>query len=245
MPITITGVTGLGGSPPTSLLVSGTVATCESVVVTTSCSANPVKVAIPTGGPNTWNAVLPNDKQCPCGATVEVTATCEVGKKDSAKGTFTIVCDALGLLLRQPRRRLRLRHVRHVAVEGRPRRDGAADEHAAHVREVRLRHAADARRAEARAPEQRAVRPRSRRRAGGIARRPHPRDRVREGRPRARGSRGQLQVGHGQEGRDRRNHLRDHERRPLPPGALPGTGRRSASTRGSSPAGCAASWSRP
>jgi hypothetical protein len=92
MPITITGVTGLGGSPPTSLLVSGTVDTCESVDVTTSCSAAPVTVPIPTGGPNTWNAVLPNDKQCPCGATVDVTATCTIGKKDSAKGTFTIVC---------------------------------------------------------------------------------------------------------------------------------------------------------
>ena len=96
MPISITGVTGLGGSPPTSLLVSGTVTTCESVVVTTSCSAKPVTVAIPSGGPNTWNAVLPNDKQCPCGATVEVTATCAIGKKDSDKGTFTIVCEALG-----------------------------------------------------------------------------------------------------------------------------------------------------
>ena len=75
MPITITGVTGLGGSPPTSLLVTGTVDTCESVIVTTSCSAKPVTVAIPSGGPNSWNAVLPNDKQCPCGATVDVTAT--------------------------------------------------------------------------------------------------------------------------------------------------------------------------
>jgi hypothetical protein len=102
MPITITGVTGLGGSPPTSLLVSGTVATCESVVVTTSCSAAPVTVAIPTGGPNTWNAVLPNDKQCPCGATVEVTATCAIGKQDSTKGTFTIVCAAPGSCFDNP-----------------------------------------------------------------------------------------------------------------------------------------------
>jgi hypothetical protein len=92
MPISITSVTGLGGSPPTSLLVSGTVETCEQVIVTTSCSAAPVTVAIPTGGPNAWNAVLPNDKQCPCGATVEVTATCAIGKKDTATGKFTIIC---------------------------------------------------------------------------------------------------------------------------------------------------------
>jgi hypothetical protein len=102
MPITITGVTGLGGSPPTDLLVSGTVTTCEEVIVTTSCSAQPVKVAIPTGGPNTWSAVLPNDKQCPCGAKVDVTATCAIGAKDSAKGTFTIVCATPGSCFDNP-----------------------------------------------------------------------------------------------------------------------------------------------
>jgi len=102
VPISITGVTGLGGSPPTSLLVSGTVGTCEQVVVTTSCSAAPVTVPIPSGGPNAWNAVLPNDKQCPCGATVEVTATCAIGKKDSSKGTFTIVCAAPGSCFDNP-----------------------------------------------------------------------------------------------------------------------------------------------
>jgi hypothetical protein len=102
MPISITGVTGLGGSPPTSLLVSGTVMTCESVVVTTSCSAAPVTVAIPSGGPNLWSAVLPNDKQCPCGAKIDVTATCAVGAKDSAKGTFTIVCATPGSCFDNP-----------------------------------------------------------------------------------------------------------------------------------------------
>jgi len=102
MPITITGVTGLGGSPPTSLLVTGTVTTCESVEVTTSCSASPVKVAIPTGGPNVWSAVLPNDKQCPCGAKVDVTATCTSGAKDTAKSTFTIVCSTPGTCFDNP-----------------------------------------------------------------------------------------------------------------------------------------------
>jgi hypothetical protein len=100
--ISITAVTGLGGSPPTSLLVSGTVVTCEQVEVKTSCSAAPVVVAIPTGGPNVWNAVLPNDKQCPCGATVDVTASCISGAKDTATATFTIVCAAAGSCLDDP-----------------------------------------------------------------------------------------------------------------------------------------------
>jgi hypothetical protein len=94
MPISITAVTGLGGSPPTSLLVSGTVETCERVVVKTSCSAAPVTVEIPTGGPNVWNAVLPNDKGCPCGTTIKVSATCTLGARDTASGAFTIVCGA-------------------------------------------------------------------------------------------------------------------------------------------------------
>lgn len=102
MPITITAVTGLGGSPPTSLLVSGTVETCERVVVETSCSAAPVTVDIPTGGLNTWNAVLPNDKQCPCGATVDVRATCTSGANDTAKGTFTINCTSQGACFDNP-----------------------------------------------------------------------------------------------------------------------------------------------
>ena len=140
MPISITGVTGLGGSPPTSLLVSGTVGTCEQVVVTTSCSAAPVTVPIPTGGPNAWNAVLPNDKQCPCGAKVDVTATCAIGQKDSAKGTFTIVCAAPGSCFDNPDDIIGSDTVRHLAVQGRPRRDGPADEHPARVQEVRVRH---------------------------------------------------------------------------------------------------------
>ena len=102
MPISITSVTGLGGSPPTSLLVSGTVTTCEQVVVKTSCSAAPVTVAIPTGGPNVWNAVLPNDKQCPCGATIDISASCAIGEKDTASGTFTIVCAAPGSCFDNP-----------------------------------------------------------------------------------------------------------------------------------------------
>lgn len=102
MPISITSVTGLGGSPPTSLLVSGTVTTCEQVVVKTSCSAAPVTVAIPTGGPNVWNAVLPNDKQCPCGVTIDISASCAIGAKDTASGTFTIVCAAPGSCFDNP-----------------------------------------------------------------------------------------------------------------------------------------------
>jgi hypothetical protein len=102
MPISITSVTGLGGSPPTSLLVSGTVTTCEQVVVKTPCSAAPVTVAIPTGGPNVWNVILPNDKQCPCGTTIEVTASCTIGKQDTTSGTFTIVCSAPGTCFDDP-----------------------------------------------------------------------------------------------------------------------------------------------
>jgi hypothetical protein len=102
MPITITGVTGLGGSPPTDLLVSGTVSGCEEVVVTTTCSANPVKVAIPSGAQNVWSAVLPNDKQCPCGAKVDVTAACASGAPDSATETFTIICATPGVCFDNP-----------------------------------------------------------------------------------------------------------------------------------------------
>ena len=67
-----------------------------------TCSAGPVTVAIPSGGPNVWSAVLPNDKQCPCGAKVDVTATCAIGAKDSAKGTFTIVCATPGSCFDNP-----------------------------------------------------------------------------------------------------------------------------------------------
>jgi hypothetical protein len=102
MPISITAVMGVGGSPPTSLLVSGIVTTCERVEVTTSCSAAPVTVDIATGGPNAWNAVLPNDKKCPCGATIEVSATCTIGAHDTASGTFTIVCAAPGSCFDNP-----------------------------------------------------------------------------------------------------------------------------------------------
>ncbi len=102
MTIAITSVTGVGGSPPTSLVVSGTVSTCEQVEVTTSCSASPVIVAIPTGGPNVWDAVLPNDKRCPCGHTVEVAARCTIGEQDAVRGTFTIVCTAPGSCFDNP-----------------------------------------------------------------------------------------------------------------------------------------------
>jgi hypothetical protein len=102
MSITITSVTGLGGSPPTQLLVEGTVSTCERVEVRTSCSANPVTVAIPTGGPNVWHAVLPNDKHCPCGVRVDVTATCTIGAHDTATGSFTIVCASTGACFDNP-----------------------------------------------------------------------------------------------------------------------------------------------
>ena len=38
MPIAITSVSGSGGDPPSQIVVTGTVETCERVEVTTSCS---------------------------------------------------------------------------------------------------------------------------------------------------------------------------------------------------------------
>ena len=102
MPISITGVTGLGGSPPTQLLVSGTVTTCEEVVVWTPCSIAKVTVKIPTGSPNAWTAILANDKGCPCGTPIEVTATCVIGAHDTAAGTFTIECAPPGSCFDDP-----------------------------------------------------------------------------------------------------------------------------------------------
>ena len=224
MPITITGVS------PVSVALRRPRCSCRErsaragVVVTTSCSTKPVTVAIPTGGPNTWNAVLPNDKQCPCGATVDVTATCAVGKKDSDKGTYTIVCDTLGScfdsaddiygsdtcvtsLSKDVHGETALQtSTKHLCAQS-----GCVTLRTRGVLKLALANNA----------------PCDHWSQGSwrVARRPHPRDRVREGRPRARSSRRRLQVGHGQEGRDRRNHLRDHQRRPVPPGAVPGRAR--------------------
>jgi hypothetical protein len=69
MPVTITLVRGVGGSPPPGIHVEGTKTGCEQVMVTTSCSDHQ-----PVLDPDTWSVVIPNDRPCPCGSAVTVTA---------------------------------------------------------------------------------------------------------------------------------------------------------------------------
>ena len=67
MAVTITRITGIGGSPPAQIRVEGTVSGCEYVQVMSSCSSNPAQIPIQTGGLNQWSVDIPNDKGCPCG----------------------------------------------------------------------------------------------------------------------------------------------------------------------------------
>lgn len=92
MAITITSVSGTGGDPPTLIVVSGTVDTCEAVEVVTSCSRAPVTVDIATGGFESWQATLPNDLGCPCGSEIKVSARCTIGQDVEASGLFVLEC---------------------------------------------------------------------------------------------------------------------------------------------------------
>lgn len=92
MPIAITSVTGVGGNPPTQIVVTGTVETCERIEVQTSCTRGPVLVDIPTGGVEPWTATLPNDEGCRCGAEIKVTARCTIGQQDQVDGLFVLSC---------------------------------------------------------------------------------------------------------------------------------------------------------
>lgn len=77
MAITITSVTGVGGSPPTSIRITGTKQNCEEVRVTTPCSS-----VVGLSPDANWEIDLPNDLNCPCGTMIQVTATCVGGTRD-------------------------------------------------------------------------------------------------------------------------------------------------------------------
>ena len=95
MALTITSISGTGGNPPTHIIVTGTVTGCEQLHVMCSCTNTVMPVPIPTGGANNWSISLPNDKNCPCGAQVTVTAYCGIGAPGDAKATVTLTlnCD--------------------------------------------------------------------------------------------------------------------------------------------------------
>lgn len=101
MAITLTKVTGIG-SPPTQLLIEGTVSGCETVYVTSSCtkplpSGNGYQATLTglAGASQPWSVLLSNDKRCDCGMQVIVSASCLLGMPAGSTITFlptTIVC---------------------------------------------------------------------------------------------------------------------------------------------------------
>ncbi|HEX8164408.1 MAG TPA: PKD domain-containing protein [Beijerinckiaceae bacterium] len=93
MPITITDVKGVGGSPPAQLIVSGTYQGCDHIQVTSSCS-DPKKPPTLTLSGGIWTATFSNDLECACGAQVTITATCIVDRtpRETASDAFPIDC---------------------------------------------------------------------------------------------------------------------------------------------------------
>ena len=104
MAITLTKVTRIGTPPTTQLLIEGTVDSCETLYVTSSCT-NPLPggngysaTITGLGGPppQKWSATLPNDLDCGCGTPVKVSASCQLGMPSGATVNFppiTILCD--------------------------------------------------------------------------------------------------------------------------------------------------------
>lgn len=104
MAITLTTVTRIGTPPTTQLLIKGTVDSCETLYVTSSCTkplpgGNGYQATITgLGGlpPQEWSATLPNDLDCGCGTPVKVSASCQLGMPSGATVNFppiTILCD--------------------------------------------------------------------------------------------------------------------------------------------------------
>lgn len=89
MTVSITSVKGLGGNPPTSISVTGTATNCERVRVKCSCWATDQVAPVANGQ---WAATAPNSGNCACGATVEVTAFCDLGAPSEDKLTIAIDC---------------------------------------------------------------------------------------------------------------------------------------------------------
>src|SRR4051812_31323706 len=91
MALTITKITGIGGNPPTSIQVEGTVSGCEEVYVTVSCSTDPiVPIGIPVGGLRPWSVTYTNTKGCGCGDSVTASASCVLGMPGGATLTTTL-----------------------------------------------------------------------------------------------------------------------------------------------------------
>ncbi|MBI3574989.1 MAG: hypothetical protein HY083_04985 [Gammaproteobacteria bacterium] len=95
MAVIITKITGIGGNPPTHIRVEGTVTGCEMLDVESSCSTIRMPVGIPSGGFNQWLIDLPNSRNCACGASVQVTAYCNLGAPNAAivKATLGLLCE--------------------------------------------------------------------------------------------------------------------------------------------------------
>ena len=90
MPVAITSVRGIGGSPPATIRVEGTKQNCELGVVTSTCSSV-------TGYATDaiWTVDLPNDTGgCGCGDDPGVTVVCQGGlPDDKTKFLGEILCD--------------------------------------------------------------------------------------------------------------------------------------------------------
>lgn len=84
MPVTITSVSGMGGNPPVTIQITGTVEGCEDLEIRCSCTQNSSVLAIPAGAAGSWSTTVPNDNGCSCGQTVTVSATCVKGRPDSS-----------------------------------------------------------------------------------------------------------------------------------------------------------------
>src|SRR5215216_608916 len=102
MGITITKVTGIGGNPPTQILIEGTISSCEFGFVTIStCSTQRV---IPIDfttlrsdplnpGTRLWELIYRNDLGCSCGAKVKVEVSCSLGMPSGDTETIEWILD--------------------------------------------------------------------------------------------------------------------------------------------------------
>lgn len=86
MPVTIDPVLGLGGNPPHTLRVSGTVSGCETLTIESSCTAGGRRSLQISG--NTWGIDLPNDYRCRCGTPIIITVYCLVRSGEPEKNNY-------------------------------------------------------------------------------------------------------------------------------------------------------------
>jgi len=88
MPVSITSVRGLGGSPATAVQVIGTATSCERVRVTASC-ADAEEAEVVNGQ---FGATLKSAAGCACGGTITVTVTCIIGANAGDTWTGALSC---------------------------------------------------------------------------------------------------------------------------------------------------------